>query len=101
MKNINLLTILLVLFNFCITVYSENAYYIIGIQRKQSDKPFDKESEDVQNQIEALANDRMNDIYDTIQENKETYTLENGEMDQKLEELDSPILNKRNNNKKK
>ncbi|ORX64925.1 hypothetical protein BCR32DRAFT_286767 [Anaeromyces robustus] len=101
MKNNILFTILLILFNFYVTVYSENAYYIIGIQRKQSDKTFDKESKDVQNQIETLANDRMNDIYDVIQDNKETYTLENGEMDQKLEELDSPILNKRNSNNKK
>ncbi|ORX81488.1 hypothetical protein BCR32DRAFT_327302 [Anaeromyces robustus] len=88
---------IIILTNFCISVYSENAYYIIGIQRKKLDKNFDYEN----HEIDELVNDRMNDIYDVIQENKESYSLENGEMDQKLDELNSSTLKKRNNKNKR
>ncbi|ORX79667.1 hypothetical protein BCR32DRAFT_328040 [Anaeromyces robustus] len=90
------LLIIVILFNYFIdVVYSENAHYIVSILRKESDITFDDESQEVQLQIEKLVNDRMNDIYDVIEDNKESYTLENGEQDQKLEELETNPLRKR------
>ncbi|ORX76769.1 hypothetical protein BCR32DRAFT_271075 [Anaeromyces robustus] len=95
------LIIILSLINFCTIVFSENAYYIIGIRRNKSDKNYYNESTSVQDKIDKLVNDRMNDIYDVIQDNKETYYLENGDMDQKLDELNSNPLKKRNKKDKK
>ena len=38
----------------------------------------------------------MNNIYNIIENNKESYTSENGELDEKLNELDNNLLKKRN-----
>jgi hypothetical protein len=43
----------------------------------------------------------MNDIYDVIEENKESYILENGKQDIKLEELKTNPLRKRGDKPKK
>ncbi|ORX78493.1 hypothetical protein BCR32DRAFT_270056 [Anaeromyces robustus] len=99
MKNYYFLLTIVILFNYFIGVYSENANYIVNILRKETDKTFDDEKPEIQLKIEELVNDRMNDIYDVIEENKESYVLENGEQDQKLEELETNPLRKRGDKK--
>ncbi|ORX76906.1 hypothetical protein BCR32DRAFT_303048 [Anaeromyces robustus] len=104
MNNKFLLFIIVLIFNFFTIVYSENANYIIAILRNKSDKNYNDESPKVQNEIDKLVNDKMNDIYDVIIENQDTYVLENGKVDEKLEELNSlPLekLEKRNGKKRK
>ncbi|ORX80845.1 subtilisin-like protein [Anaeromyces robustus] len=101
MKNIYLISLIVVIFNFFININAENHYYICGIIRKNSDKKYDDASEDVQVAIDNLVNDRMNDIYNIIDDNKDTYTLDNGEIDEKLNELNSFSLKKRHFENKK
>jgi len=96
------LFIKVVIFNYFINkVIAENSYYIVAIQRNEADKNYYNASEQIQNAIDELVNDRMNDMYDIIDENKETFISENGEMDEKLEELKSFELTKRNIHQKK
>ncbi|ORX79668.1 subtilisin-like protein [Anaeromyces robustus] len=80
-------------------VNTENANYVVSILRSGSDKTFDDESQEIQFEIEKLVNDRMNDIYDVIEDNQESYILENGQQDQKLEELETNPLKKRSSDK--
>ena len=93
----SLIFTIVVIFNYLISVtLAENKYYIIGIKRSDNDTIYDDESIQVQQSIDKLVNDRMNDIYNIIIENKDTYTLENGKMDEKLKELNhSNLLKKR------
>jgi len=94
-----LLLIIVIIFNYFIGVYSENSYYIVSILRNESDKNYDHESEKNQLLIDILLNDRMNDIYHIIEENKDTFLLDNGKQDEKLKELDTVVsLRKRNEN---
>lgn len=95
-KKFLLITIIFIL-NYCIGVFSENAYYIVGILRNDSDDNYDEADQNIKNEIDKLVNDRMNDIYEVIENNKDSYILDNGEMDKKLEELNSSQLKKRNN----
>jgi len=95
-------TLIVLIFLNCVSfVYSENSYYIVAILRNKSDKYYNEESQTVRNKIDELVNDRMNDIYDVIEEKKETYILENGELDNKLDELESLPKEKRNEQRKK
>jgi len=98
MKNYVFIITLVVVFNYLIEVtFAKNNYYIIGIRRDVNDKNYDDESTQIQQAINELVNERMNDIYNIIENNRDTYILENGEMDEKLDELDSIGLIKRSN----
>ncbi|ORX79050.1 subtilisin-like protein [Anaeromyces robustus] len=97
MKSLLFIFTIVVLFNYIINVYAENDYYMVSIKSHKNHKNYDDESKSVQRAIDVLVNERLNDIYDIIEENKDTYILENGQMDEKLKELDSVILKKRNN----
>jgi len=81
------LFIIIILLNYCISIYTKNAYYIVAIIREETDQNYYDESKEIQYKIDKLVNDRMNDIYDIIIDNKESYLLQNGEMDKKLDEL--------------
>ncbi|ORX75595.1 subtilisin-like protein [Anaeromyces robustus] len=99
MSNCFFLLTIIVLFNyFILNVLAENSYYIISIRRNSKDVEYDKASEEVQNSIDKLVNDRMNDIYDIISKNRESYINENGKIDEKLNELDETLqlIKKRN-----
>jgi len=78
------------------TVFADNHYYIIKIKRNGNDASYDEATESVKNAIDELVNERMNDIYNIIDENQETYRLGNGQIDEKLNELESNTLIKRN-----
>eukprot|EP00833_Pecoramyces_ruminatium_P011607 jgi/Orpsp1_1/1185639/evm.model.c7180000094689.1 len=93
------LFLLLIITTYIISVSSSNDYYIISIQRNKNDTNYDNADNTVQYKIDELVNDRMNDIYDIIIKNKETYILENNELDEKLDELNSTIINSRYNKK--
>jgi len=101
MNNYFFSLIVLIFLNCVSFVHSENSYYIVAILRNKSDKYYYKESQTVRNKIDELVNDRMNDIYDVIEKMKETYALENGELDEKLDELESLPKEKRNEQRKK
>jgi len=101
MNNCFLFLAILLSSNFIALIHSENSYYLVAILRKKTDKNYDDESQRVQNKIDELVNERMNDIYNVIEEKRDSYILENGELDSKLEELDSLPLEKRNNQRKK
>eukprot|EP00833_Pecoramyces_ruminatium_P001029 jgi/Orpsp1_1/1175061/evm.model.c7180000052500.1 len=89
-----LFTILLL--NLFIKVYTENANFIVAISRKETDKPYDDEDPVIQKETALLVNDRMNEIFDIIEENQDTYK-NNGVMDEKVEkELNSVPMRKRN-----
>eukprot|EP00833_Pecoramyces_ruminatium_P001180 jgi/Orpsp1_1/1175212/evm.model.c7180000053020.1 len=80
--------IIIIIFNyFFLNVLAENKYYLISIKRNPNDKEYDKAGQKVQDAIDELVNDRMNDVYDIIEENKETFKTKNGKYDEKLEEL--------------
>ncbi|ORX80524.1 subtilisin-like protein [Anaeromyces robustus] len=96
MKNSFLLISIFILINYCIGSYTKNSYFTVAILRDKSDKNYDDESITIQNKINKLVNDKMNEIYKIIEENKDSYILENGEMDEKLNELSkSSSLKKR------
>eukprot|EP00833_Pecoramyces_ruminatium_P014631 jgi/Orpsp1_1/1188663/evm.model.d7180000066364.1 len=88
-KQIILLFLLITIFYYIIPIYAENENYIVAIRRDKTDKNFDHESLENQREIGELVNERMNDIYDIIVDNKDTYILENGKMDEKLEEIEN------------
>jgi len=95
MKNVNLLYLLITINYFIITSASNNDY-VISIRRSKEDADYDEASKIIQYEIDELINDRMNDIYDIISDNENTYVLEDGKIDEKLNELYSPKLKKRN-----
>jgi len=64
-----------------------NEYYMISIRRDSNDIQYHKANEDFQNEIDEFVNDRMNDIYNIIVEDKDTYLNEEGELDEKMKEL--------------
>ncbi|ORX83278.1 subtilisin-like protein [Anaeromyces robustus] len=101
MNNHFLLFATIILLNFCVGVFSQNDYYVVAILRKDTDNNYDDESKTIQDKIDQLVNDRMNDIYDVIEDNKDSYILKNGEMDEKLDELDSVQNRKRDNRTRK
>ncbi|KAL6632130.1 hypothetical protein U3516DRAFT_837395 [Neocallimastix sp. 'constans'] len=82
-----------------ILIYAENENYIVAIRRSKNDKKYDYESPEIQKKIDELVNDKMNDIYEIIDDNKETYILENGQMDEKLKELDNSVVVRKRSNK--
>ncbi|ORX75192.1 subtilisin-like protein [Anaeromyces robustus] len=101
MKSYSFFVMIVVLFNYYIcSAYAENEnnFYIVGIRRSDDDDNYDKASERVQNAINELVNDRLNDIYEIIEENKETFVLEDGKMDEKLQELDDVKVRRKRNN---
>ncbi|ORX88226.1 subtilisin-like protein [Anaeromyces robustus] len=87
----------ILLFNCIIGVYSKNANYIVAILRNKNDDNYDDANPNIQDKIDELVNDRMNDIYDIINKNKNTYISSDGKQDEKLEELKSNPLEKRSN----
>jgi len=89
MNRFSLILLIVVTFNYFVNVYAENSYYICAVIRKEKDDYYDDATEKVQTKIDKLVNERMNDIYTIIKENKHTYVLENGKMDKKLKELES------------
>ncbi|ORX80246.1 subtilisin-like protein [Anaeromyces robustus] len=99
MKNIHFIFIAFIAFNSFITALAENAFYIISIKRIENVKNFDDESEDNQIKILELVNDRMNNIYDIIENNIDSYRLENDEIDERLNEITLNSLKKRQFNK--
>jgi len=101
MNRYSLIFLIVVTFNYFISVYAENDYYVCAIIRKNKDDYYDEASEKVQTKIDELVNERMNDIYTIIKENKHTYILENGKMDEKLKELESSTNEKRHLENKK
>ncbi|ORX65136.1 subtilisin-like protein [Anaeromyces robustus] len=88
MNNKNILFLLIAILNCISLINAENVRYIVAIRRKKSDKVYDHESEEIQEKIDELVNDRMNDIYEIIEDNKDSYILENGKMDKNLDELE-------------
>jgi len=79
---------IVVIFNyFILNVLAGNEYYLISIRRNSNDISYHKATKDVQLEIDELVNDRMNDIYNIIVENKETFLNEKGEPDEKLKEV--------------
>ncbi|ORX80250.1 subtilisin-like protein [Anaeromyces robustus] len=99
MNSTHLIFVAFIAFNAFINALAENAYYIISIKRNDNDKNFDDESDTVQTQIVELVNDRMNEIYEIIENNMDSYRLENGKMDEKLNEITLNSLKKRHYNK--
>jgi len=99
MKNYSLITIIVVLFNYFISfTNAENNFYIVGIKRSDDDDNYSKASKSIQNAINELVNDRLNDIYEIVEDNVDTYVSENGEMDEILNELeDNAKIRKRSN----
>jgi len=88
MNNFIFYTAVVVMFNYYILkVFAINDFYMITIRRNSNDKEYYKASKTLQNKIDVLVNDRMNDIYNIIDDNRETYTNEDGEFDEILEEL--------------
>ncbi|ORX82479.1 hypothetical protein BCR32DRAFT_278868 [Anaeromyces robustus] len=76
-------------------IYLENKELII-----KSDKYYDNESVTVQHKNNKLNIDKMNEIYKIIEENKNSYTLENREVNGKLNELSNFIFTKKKRNSK-
>jgi len=95
MKNIKLIFFLITITYFIIASASNNNY-IISIRRSKEDADYDEVSKKIRYEIDELVNDRMNDIYDIISNNENTYVLEDGKIDEKLNELSSSKLKKRN-----
>ena len=93
--------IIVVTFSYFINVYAKNNFYICAIIRDVNDKYYDDASVEIQNAIDELVNERMNDIYTIINDNRDTYLLNNGKMDEILKELNSSTLKKRNLENKK
>eukprot|EP00833_Pecoramyces_ruminatium_P003419 jgi/Orpsp1_1/1177451/evm.model.c7180000061478.1 len=98
MNSIIILFFIVVISNHFIFSLAKNNYYIISIRRDENDRNYDEATEEIQNEINELVNDRMNDIYNIIYDNKNTFTLENGKIDSKLNEFDLFKLKKRNKN---
>ncbi|KAL6592480.1 hypothetical protein U3516DRAFT_788912 [Neocallimastix sp. 'constans'] len=71
-----------------------NDYYIISILRKKSDINYNDVSHKIQNIINKLVNDKMNNIYDIIDDDKYIIVFENGRLYKKLEELEANSLRK-------
>ncbi|ORX80249.1 subtilisin-like protein [Anaeromyces robustus] len=89
------LILIIITFNIFVNILAENAYYVISIKRNENDKNFDDESKAIQTKIIELVNDRMNDIYEIIEDNMDTYHSENGEMNEILKEISLNSLKKR------
>ncbi|KAL6613017.1 subtilisin-like protein [Neocallimastix californiae] len=102
MNNYTLIFKIFIIFSYLFhCLLAENNYYLISIRRSSNDKEYDKESISTQIAINKVVNDRMNDIYEIIENHKETYTLKDGSIDEKLNELEvSSKLKKRGNNEK-
>lgn len=86
MKNYSFYLIIVVFFNYFIcNVFAENNYYIVSIRKSPNAHEYDKAPEQEQNSLDELVNDRMNDIHEIIIDNNKTYVLENGKLDEKVE----------------
>jgi len=81
MKNYLFLSLVVIFNYFVINVLAKNEYYLISI-KGDSNEEYDKASKKIQRKIDSLVNDRMNDIYDVIAENREAY-----KDDKKIEEV--------------
>ncbi|ORX77643.1 subtilisin-like protein [Anaeromyces robustus] len=105
MNNYFLLFKVILLLNCFIGVHAENtnnSNYIVALLRNETDKNYYDENKETQNKIDKFINDKMNDIYDIINEHQNTYILNNGKQDDKLEELNfNPLKNHHSNKTKK
>jgi len=89
--------LIIVLFNyFIISAFAANDYYIVSIRKDNTDIKYDFSSKELQGVIDNFVNDVLNIIYSIIKKNKNTYILENGELDKKLKEFDTVEIEKRN-----
>ncbi len=100
MNNYFLLFFIFISLQYIIGIYAENANYIIAIRREKSDKNYIHETKNVQEKIDQLVNDRMNDIYEIIEEKKDTFFSDNNENNKNLNELNNSIQLKKRSNKK-
>ncbi|ORX75743.1 subtilisin-like protein [Anaeromyces robustus] len=101
MKNQFLFIFIFTFVHCFIYAFAENAYYIVSIRRNKNDTNYDEASLTVQNKIDSIVNERMNDIYQLIIDNKDSYILENGKLDEKLNELNKSLKSKRHLKKEK
>ncbi|ORX65762.1 hypothetical protein BCR32DRAFT_297667 [Anaeromyces robustus] len=99
-KFIIFLSFFILINSFINFTMAENNYYIISIRRDENDKSYDSETGSIQKAINELVNERMNDIYDIIQNNQETFKI-NGMEDEKLNELKNKEVISRNSSNKK
>jgi len=89
--------VIIVLFNyFIISAFAENDYYIVSIRKDDTDIKYDISSKEIQESIDNFVNDVLNVIYNIAKKNKNTYLLENGELDEKIKEFDLVEIEKRN-----
>jgi len=95
MNYISFVFLIVIFINGFAFTLAKNSYYIISIRRNKNDKDYDEASRKVQNALDELVNDRMNDIYEIISDNEDTFILKNGKQDEKLKELESNNLKKR------
>jgi len=80
---------IVVIFNyFILNTLAGNNYYLVGIRRSKKDVAYEDATENIQNAIDKMVNDRMNSIYNIISDNKNTFKLKNGKIDKKLDELE-------------
>ena len=98
MKNYSFFLVIVVIFNYCIlNTLAKNNFFIITIQRDVKDKKYYDYNFFDQSKFTEFVNDRMNDIYDIIAENKDTYNTNNETVDVNLGEIDNTYhLRKRN-----
>jgi len=89
MKKYFLLLKVVVIFNYFIfKALAENDYYVISLERKPNDIEFKKANSKIKNEIYEMVNDNMNDIYEIIDNYKNSYKTGSGELDEKLKELE-------------
>ncbi|ORX70397.1 hypothetical protein BCR32DRAFT_330131 [Anaeromyces robustus] len=83
--------------SFINTTVAKSNGYIIGIRRNKNDGNFERAPQSLQKAIVKLVNERMNDIYDIIQSNREAYS----DNDRNLNELDDLLVTWRNTYEKR
>jgi len=90
MKNYSFFFVIVVIFNYCIlNTLAKNNFFIITIQRDVKDKKYYDYNFYDQSEFTEFVNDRMNEIYDIIVENKDTYNTKNETVDVNLGEIDN------------
>jgi len=88
MNNYKIYLSIVVIFNYLVLkVLADNNYYMIGIKINSKNIKYEEANEEIQNEFDQFINERMNNIYNIIVDNKETYALKNGTIDKKLNEL--------------
>jgi len=101
MNNYIFLFLLIALLNYITLIYAENDYYIVAIGKKGNDTIYNDKTPELQLKFDIFVNDKMNDIYEVIEKHKNSYILQNGKMDEKLEELNNSVQLRKRSNKRK